>query len=68
MGIAHTQTSALFIVHQYRKSFDCCQAAGFDSAFQKWFVSLANENNCKTDPKCCPLSLGDDENVSLQIA
>ena len=35
--------------------------AGFDLTFQKWFVSFPSENNYKTDLKCCPPWLRDNE-------
>ena len=38
---------------------------GFKLTFQKLFASFPNENNLKTDLKCRPRRLGDEENFSL---
>ena len=38
-----------------------------DLTFKKWFVSFYDEYNCKTDLKCRPPWLGDEENFSLKI-
>ena len=39
-------------------------SAGFVLIFEKRFLNFPNENNHKTDLKCCPPLLGDNENIS----
>ena len=41
---------------------------GFDLTFQKWFVIFPNENNHKTNLKCRPPWLVDEEKFSVRIA